>query len=108
MSVNAPHTLAVGEFVESANRKLVMQPDGNLMGVYDENARARWASQTFGENYTAVFQEDGNLVVYAPGHKAVWASNTNGNEGSVLLLLENGNVVVQHGSDVLWEAGSDR
>nr|WP_281251033.1 protein kinase [Streptomyces jietaisiensis] len=107
VSVNAPHTLAVGEFVESANRKLVMQPDGNLV-VYDENARARWASQTFGENYTAVFQEDGNLVVYAPGHKAVWASNTNGNEGSVLLLLENGNVVVQHGSDVLWEAGSDR
>ena len=107
VSVNAPHTLEVGQFLENATRKLIMQPDGNLV-VYDEQGHARWASQTFGENYTAQFQEDGNLVVYAPGHKAMWASNTQGHEGSVLLLLENGNMVVQHGSDVLWQAGSDR
>lgn len=106
VSVNAPHTLKVGEFLENSTRRLIMQPDGNLV-IYDEQGHARWASQTFGKDYTAEFQPDGNLVVYAPGHKAVWASNTQGHEGSVLLLLENGNVVVQHGSDVLWQAGSD-
>ncbi len=106
LSVNAPHKLAVGEFLENMNRKLIMQADGNLV-VYDENGRARWASRTSGENYTAEFQQDGNLVVYTAEHKPVWASNTSGHENSVLLFLENGNVTIQQGADVLWQTGTD-
>jgi hypothetical protein len=106
LSVNAPHKLAVGEFLENTNRKLIMQEDGNLV-VYDENGKARWASRTSGENYTAEFQQDGNLVIYTAERKPVWASNTSGHENSVLLFLENGNVTIQHGADVLWQTGTD-
>ena len=39
-------------------------------------------------------QQDGNLVIYAPGGRALWASNTAGNPGSRLVVQGDGNVMI--------------
>ena len=64
-----------------------MQSASNFCFVlYDENNKARWATMTFGSNYHAVFQADGNLVVYTSDNRPVWASQTQGHDGSILRL----------------------
>lgn len=57
----------------SANTRLVMQGDGNLVTYQD--GQARWSSRTQG-NPGAYFvvQNDGNLVVYSSSNRPLWAS----------------------------------
>jgi hypothetical protein len=66
---------------------LNMQPDGNLVEYWSDNqTRACWASNTNGHpGDFAVYQDDGNFVVYAPnGGGAHWASNTAGKAGTTV------------------------
>jgi hypothetical protein len=44
--------------------------------------------------YTAEMQNDGNFVVYKPGHIAVWATNTAGNSGAYVTMQSDGNLVL--------------
>uniref|UniRef100_A0AAY5E9K1 Bulb-type lectin domain-containing protein n=1 Tax=Electrophorus electricus TaxID=8005 RepID=A0AAY5E9K1_ELEEL len=41
-------------------------------------------------NYKAIFQDDGNFVVY--GWKPIWASGTNGKPGFFLIMQSDGNL----------------
>jgi hypothetical protein len=53
------------------------QTDGNF--VEYSSCCALWASNTVGRGGNLlVVQDDGNLVMYAPGPRAVWATNTHG------------------------------
>jgi surface antigen len=57
---------------------VAMQPDGNLV-VYDDDPghTALWSSGTHTAASSALeVQDDGNVVIYAPGRQAVWATNT--------------------------------
>jgi hypothetical protein len=66
-----------------------MQGDGNLV-LYEHGGTAVWDTGTGGQNCgtgqcVAVFQADGNLVVYN-GSTPLWGSGTSGNPGAQLLL----------------------
>jgi len=87
-----------GSFVATTTRKLVMQRDGNLV-MYDYDAStatekaALFASGTNGTpNLRALFQSDGNLVIYNLRDQAVWRSGTFGYPNAVLRLQEDGEV----------------
>jgi hypothetical protein len=53
-------------------------------------------------DYTAVYQTDGNFVVYA-GKTALWASNTMGKASNALVLGGDGNLIIYNGSIRIWE-----
>ncbi len=56
---------------------------------------------------TFTMQNDGNLVLYAPGKTALWASNTSGNNGALLSMQPNGSLVVSaSGGKQLWASGT--
>ncbi|RLU90375.1 hypothetical protein CTZ27_20785 [Streptomyces griseocarneus] len=97
----APFALNRNESVSSDTATLVMQPDGNLV-VYDEFGRARWASNTVGQGWSANLQGDGNFVVYTRSGRAVWDSHTAGHPGSRLAVQDDGNVVIYDGSQAIW------
>src|SRR6478736_1697962 len=51
-----------------------------------------------------VMQDDGNLVLYAPGSKARWHTNTNGNPGAYTAMQGDGNLVVYSAQGTsLWQ-----
>ena len=79
-SRSAPTTLYAGEFLQLANKRFVMQTDGNLV-MYDERGRALTASNTaidgaLPAGYQVSFQADCNVVIYSDFDRVVWASNT--------------------------------
>lgn len=100
-------TLKPGDYIVTPNRTLYMQRDGNLV-LYrfnpDRNRDdpALWASNTSGNSgAAAVFQEDGNLVVYADGGdgRALWASNTGDRaRDGTLELTRDGNLELRSAS----------
>jgi hypothetical protein len=53
-----------------------------------------------------VMQEDGNLVIYAPGNRAIWAAPDRGYiRGSVAIMQEDGNLVIYApGHRAVWSA----
>jgi hypothetical protein len=71
---------------------LSAQTDGNLV-LKDETGRVRWATNTHNNpGAYAVWQEDGNLVVYTK-RGPIWATNTGG-IGAYLALQTDGNLVI--------------
>ncbi|AXG81721.1 protein kinase domain-containing protein [Streptomyces paludis] len=100
--VPAGLTLKIGEFIQAARAKLIMDQDGNLV-LLDENGEARWSNQQPGPDFITTFQTDGNLVVYDAAHQARWASRTDGAEGAVLELRADGNMVITKDGQDLWQ-----
>ncbi|MGQ0619213.1 MAG: choice-of-anchor U domain-containing protein [Panacagrimonas sp.] len=93
-------SLNPGEFITSFDRKLVMQPDGNLV-LYKFQQRgnqqlgALFSTRTNGNPGSyATFQTDGNLVVYNSMGRSIWATNTSGLVNATLKLQSDGNLVV--------------
>ncbi|MEU1393509.1 MULTISPECIES: hypothetical protein [unclassified Nonomuraea] len=97
-AANTP-VLAAGETLAAGQR--LVSPDGQYVLVmqndgnlvlYAPGNRAVWATGTHAGGSGAEMQRDGNLVVYAPGHVAVWATGTG---GRLHLELQNdGNAVL--------------
>ena len=105
---------------------LVVQNDGNMV-IYDSGGAALWCTSTgtlggeilfqehqLNENesvnsvdqqYTLVYQGDGNLVYYHNGVDIPWATNTSSSPGHA--RLEDGNLVVRNGNGgVVWSSGT--
>lgn len=58
--------------------------------------------------YVLEMQDDGNLVLYAPGHIATWASGTDGERECVAVMQDDGNlVVIAAGNRPVWASGTD-
>lgn len=87
-------------FFVTANRKFIMQKDGNLVlyvhdGGTGKTAGAIWASGTQDKlNTRLVYQQDGNLVIYNLREQPVWASGTNGYPASTLRITSDGDVLM--------------
>ncbi|XP_039645431.1 mannose-specific lectin-like [Perca fluviatilis] len=60
--------------------------------------------------YKAIFQDDGNFVVYACAnspHKAVWATGTNGSDAVRVIMQADGNLVMYNQSNQpKWSSGT--
>ena len=104
-------TLSAGESINNHNRILKMQDDGNLVLYQYGNGvtgKALWHSSTYGSgsNCSAIFQADGNLVVYNASNLALWASGTCGS-GARMALQHDGNLVIYNSSgSALWATGT--
>jgi hypothetical protein len=83
-----------GQSCRVGNALLTMQWDGNLV-LYDQYARARWATNTWGQGgVRATMQIDGNFVVYDANDRPLWASNTYWHTDYVLAIQGDGNMVI--------------
>jgi hypothetical protein len=63
-----------------------------------------WHANTHGIGNYAVFQADGNLVVYNKDNRVLWASNTNG-RGQFLSVQSDGNLVISMREPRVSDAG---
>jgi hypothetical protein len=121
---NSSPVLRVGDFLYSPTRafRLGLQDDGNLVqyaiddsdpaivrysdyrSIFEEllsaipYTRAIWATGTDGSNARSwIFQDDGNLVVYADENaqgEPVWASGSQNRGGVSLVCQDDGNLVI--------------
>jgi hypothetical protein len=81
--------LRQGASLKIGSSTLIMQSDGNLV-LYPQTGPASWSTGTFGQpcgtnQCNAVFQGDGNFVVYNGG-VPLWSSGTYGNASALLTL----------------------
>ena len=108
----------------TGGQSLVMQNDGNLI-IYTRGELPLWSNGSLtgysedtlraGQSlalgqalvsqsgaYRAIMQDDGNLVIYAPG-KPVWSSGTALTGGQSLVMQNDGNLVIYSGGGAaLW------
>ncbi|KAK1881128.1 Mannose-specific lectin [Dissostichus eleginoides] len=78
----------------------------NFLSKNDEIRKGDSLVSNNGE-FKAVFQEDGNFVVY--GWKPVWASGTNGPDTFRLIMQSDCNLVIyDKGGTPVWHANSYR
>ena len=57
--------------------------------------------------YTAIYQNDGNFVVYRNSDsKALWATNTTNQASDKLIMQQVGNLVLYNGSIPVWASSS--
>lgn len=87
-----------GEYCQIGKAKLVMEHDGDLV-VWDENNVARWRARwthpgVVNWGWRAVFQTDGNFVVYPAFGSSLWASNTCCTSTNTLAVQSDGNIVI--------------
>ena len=80
-------------YVQNGSRvDLVMQTDGNLVlynnGTPTHGKYACWASNTQYNGYYAIYQRDGNFVVYNRSGRPTWASGTQ-NDGGTTVNINN-------------------
>ncbi|WP_079125349.1 hypothetical protein [Streptomyces lushanensis] len=95
-----------GQSCSVGKSSLRMQTDGNFV-LYDENNRARWATNTQGRGDWARFGADGNLIVYDINGQPVWVSNTCCHSDYFLAVQADGNVVIyQNGYIARWSTGT--
>jgi hypothetical protein len=96
-----------GQFCEWGRTKLVMQTNGNLQ-VLDELGNVGWSSATRGRGDHAIFQTDGNFVIYSSTNQAVWSSYTASSTSKFLAVQIDGNVVIYDGSwNVYWTTDTE-
>ncbi|MFD9338975.1 glycoside hydrolase domain-containing protein [Streptomyces sp. NPDC060028] len=103
--------LCPGSTIESANAKLTMQSDGNLVVSYKAGSGsgvALWASNTYGNaGAYGTVQADGNFVIYNKAGVGIWSSGTFGNPGASLRLQDDGNLVLYSATGSgLWGTGT--
>jgi hypothetical protein len=89
-----------------------MQADGNLVAYLSTGRQpygpAVWSSNTSGHpGAYAVMQDDGNLVVQAPGGVVLWSTGTSGHPGAYAEFQTDGNLVVYLPSgSAAWSTGT--
>jgi hypothetical protein len=79
--------------------RLRMQGDGNLvLSLISPNTGGQlkvcWGARTNPGGSKAIYQEDGNFVVYDSGGRALWASNTRGLRGETVDMNSQGALYV--------------
>ncbi|XP_047009511.1 B-type lectin plumieribetin [Ictalurus punctatus] len=75
----------------------------NFLSMNSELKKGDFLLSNNGE-YKAVFQEDGNFVVY--GWKPVWQSNTSGSTAKRLIMQEDCNLVMYDDGPGLWHTNT--
>jgi hypothetical protein len=102
--VHATYVLNPGDSVHSNRISLSLLTDGDLV-LRDEHGRVTWSTGTHARGARAVFQADGNFVVYQ-GDQPVWSSRTDGHDGATLVLQADGAMRILYGNAALWTTGT--
>ena len=90
----------------SAQSRLIMQTDGNLV-MYGPGGTVKWAVSTNTPGTTARMNPTGQLEVWGPTGAMVWSSGSPTSPGAKLHVLDDGNlVIVSQGGQVLWSIGT--
>jgi hypothetical protein len=111
-TLRAGEQLAPGHGISNSAMTLVMQADGNLVAYLSTGRQpygpAVWSSNTSGHpGAYAVMQDDGNLVVQAPGGVVLWSTGTSGHPGAYAEFQTDGNLVVYLPSgSAAWSTGT--
>jgi hypothetical protein len=88
---------------------VIMQSDGNLVEYNYRVLRpvVLWASGTWGHPGTILLnQNDGNMVLIAPGNHPIWSTNTSGTHYTVLTIQNDANIVAYaQGHVAVWASG---
>jgi hypothetical protein len=111
-----PFTLHAGEFIEHAGLKLLMQSEGNLVLYQGEVKLGNhlWASSPTGPNglncrgkCRAVFQPEGNLVLYDELNNPYWYNTTDSAIGNKVRLSPHFPQlsIVAADERVVWQGG---
>ncbi|WP_323511686.1 hypothetical protein [Subtercola sp. RTI3] len=95
-SISEGTTLSSGDEIALQDSYLVMQSDGNLVFYvndfqYPGTFYVCWATGT--DNHAgarAVYQTDGNFVVYSTSNQALWSTETVGQSPNSARIEENG------------------
>ena len=88
-----------------------MQNDGNLVVycIHTSPWKSIWSSGTNGKHIVngAVFQSDGNLVLYDYSGSAVYDSGSYDKGGAKLVIQDDGNLVIYSNyGHVAWSSGT--
>jgi hypothetical protein len=88
--------------------KLVLQPDSNLVLYVVATNQALWASNTWNKaSARAIFQGDGNFVIYNTSGAPTWASGTNGRDARFVRLENTGNLAIYNSANaVIWQTNT--
>lgn len=87
--------------------RLILQRNGNLVLSYVPTGETLWDTGTRIVTQ-AIMQMDGNFVLYSPSHRARWASDTDGNNGAYIVMQNDGNLVIYRplGGPPIWTSGT--
>lgn len=91
-------------FSPRANYYLIFQRDGNLVMYNTRSREAVWDSRTTDSGDRAVFQDDGNFVIYDRSNTPIFSMNTQG-KGQDLKIQDDGNFVLyMSNSRPIWSS----
>ncbi|SEO99358.1 D-mannose binding lectin [Actinacidiphila rubida] len=103
--VEGTTVLHAGQSVSTDHVRVAMTQGGNLEIGDPADGSVLWSSGTSGSGNYAVFQADGNLVVYGADGNSLWTSGSAGNEGAHMVLQDDGNVVIRSaGGSPVWSS----
>jgi hypothetical protein len=103
LAVPSTRAMHPGDSIVNGPTALTFDSGGNLVVTY--NGAVTWSSGTTGTGAWAVFQADGNLVVYEQDSSTAWSTRTDGHDGAVLMIGGHGNVYIEYQNTVLWQSG---
>lgn len=115
---------------QHSGSRLVVQNDGNVV-ICRPDGKSVWATNTVqkvsaqgddmqpgevlnpGESissasgqYTFIYQDDGNLVLYRQDGQPLWASKTDGKPTGVCIMQEDGNLVIYDSVQAIWSSNT--
>lgn len=105
--VDATSVLHAGQSVSTDHIRVAMTQGGNLEIGDPSDGTVLWSAHTSGSGNYAVFQADGNLVVYSADGLALWTSGSAGHDGARMVLQDDGNVVIcSTAGNAVWSSGT--
>jgi hypothetical protein len=105
--VQATSVLYAGDSFSTDHVRITMTQGGNLEIGDPATGYLLWSAGTYGSGNYAVFQADGNLVVYGADGTSLWTSGSAGNDGARMVLQDDGNVVILSVSGAtVWSSGT--
>jgi RHS repeat-associated protein len=107
VTLTGGRTIPSGTSLTSAATRLTMQADGNLVLSALNTGKTLWSSGTSGHpGAWAIFQTDGNFVVYDTSHTALWSSGTSSN-GTKLQIQNDADMAVYNSAGTAtWKSNT--
>ena len=104
--VHGTTVLRPGGQIRTNRLRLILQKNGDL--VLRDQGKVVWSTGTHASGTHAVFQADGNFVLYGKDDRTLWSTRTDGHDGATLVLQNDGNLTIVQGGTTLWASHTAR